>query len=588
MGAYHDWLFKVIERQETDGEALHAWRYLFRHIDPYPPGLRLAPLARPIGPDRTRPIVSAALQVELDASGAPSRATSLRAYDGEKIETASLENVDVAAAAIAKLAFRHARRGALLVFAGGARLAFHLILRWHAPGLVALGYTLQPLVSGADIRAIRVRKGNNTWWLCDLESMIGGIGNEMGGRTGPAELAGAGDVDDLVATRLRVCRLAEWHFSRNAVALRPTLGGTALATLRRSLPAEFAKFRPNPLLVAMCRAGHGYRGGYVYARRYKGELWQADMNRAYLSAFAQPLPWRAQFARYREGESEEGIWMTTVEGPGSLPLYASRWSTRECGFLRPSLWNGGTMVAILASAEFAGLRSLGYRLTPGFGFAYVGTWRACSFAESLTSELRAGRRDSELDRSQKALGVAAYGRLAMKRDFQSVMYSAEPPRGGWYPFVSTDGEILEGIWARPEHVYTSGQQVDVAAHISARVRGATYHAAATLMAAGATIISCDTDSVTSDWDTVAILGHDDASPGRWRTVAHDAAATVVGPRLSALDGRVVAAGLPGADPSLIEAAFAGERVELAGRRLHLPWLREQPWSDVVWEVKQRA
>lgn len=588
MGGYHDYLLRMIERQEPDDEALQAWRYLFRHIDPYPPGLRLAPLARPVGPDRPRTIISAALQVERDGAGNPTRATTIRTHDGVTTRTAALGDGDVAPTRLAGALFRSGQRGAMVVFGDGARFAFHLILRWYAAGLAALGYTLQPLVSGADIRAIRVRKGHNSWWLCDLESMIGRYGDEVDGRTGPPELAGAGGADDLVAARLRVCRLAERHFAGHAVALRPTLGGTALATLGRSLPPEFAKFRPNPLLVAMCRVGHGYRGGYVYAARYKGELWQADINRAYLSAFARPLPLRAQFGRYREGESEEGIWLARVSGPGLLPCYLSRWSPEDGSFSAAGLWNGLSCLTIVSSAELAGLRALGYSTTPSLGFAYTSVWSAGHFADNLTSELRAGRRGSELDNFQKALAVTAYGRLAMRRDFQSVMYSAEPPKGGWYPFVSTDGEILEGLWARPEHVYTSGQQVDIAAHIAARVRGDTYSAAARLIYAGATIVSCDTDSVTSDRDPGPILGDDAISHGRWRTVAHDVSATVAGRRLFALDGRVVAAGLPGADASLIEAVFAGDRVELAGKRLHLPWLREQAWSDVVWEVKQRA
>lgn len=564
-----------ILKREPDHELQAAWRWLFDRTEEYPPEAHTPPLARPTGPDKPKRIVTADLAVELDSAGAPVRFLALAVCEGDQVEAVPLAGQANPAAAFARALLSRPTRGALIVFPGAARWTHHLILRWWAGPLTELGYRLAPVVGGSEIRAIRVTRGKDAWTLCDMGSMCG-VGDASsllplgaGAPGGTSNAPGLGVLHD------RLCRLERLTAAHFATHLRPSVAGTGLTALKRSLAHDFAKFRPPALLVAMLRAGRGYRGGYSYARRFKGQVWQADITRAYAWAMGEALPQRWAFGRWEGVSREAGVWLCRVSGRGDYPVYVSKWDAGRGAFAPPANTYGGDFVTVLMGAELEGMRALGYHIWPGYGFAPLWTWRADRFVAQLAAAMAAHPRGSPEDGLAKAMAASVYGRFAMRPERDALCYSADPPPGGWYPYVTNEGEVIDGLWARPERVWTSAQHVDLAATIAGRVRGRVYSAMAAIQAAGGVVVSVDTDSLAATVDVVAALGGGGAEIGAWREVAHDVPATIAGRRLAQIGGRSIIAGVQGATPQAVEAAYRGDEISVGGKLLHLPWLHAQ-------------
>lgn len=561
----------LVTRSESDPETVAAWRWLFAHIEDYPPEAHVPPLARPVGPDRARRIVVADLATEIGATGEPDRFLALAVCGGESVAAVPLAGATDPAATFAGAVLSRRTRGALVAFPGAGRWTHHLILRWLAPGLCALGYRIAPIVGGSDIRALHVTKGRDSWWLCDVGAMTGEPQREDADLRAAGGREAASEPQNLIGYHRRLEAAQNWLLASLATGMRPTAGGTALAAFRRAMPAQLAKFRPPAPLVAMLRAGRGYRAGYVYARRFKGSVWQADMCRAYSWAMGEPLPLRWAFGRWEGVARDDGVWLCRIAGPGDYPAYVSLWSGSAGCFLPPRVQHVKAGVAVLCGPEMAGLRDLGYRVWPTWGYEPLWGWRADRFVAACATARRDFGAGSTQDRLSKTLANAVYGRFAVTSEGQSILYSADPPPGGYYPFVSAEGEIVDNVWVRPESVWTSSQHADLAATITARVRGRLYGAMAQLAAAGIGVYAADTDSLTVGADPSSLLGPFGEAPGDWRMVAADRPATIAGRRLMQVGGRTIAAGVTGATPIAIEAAWRGEDFEVAGRVLRLPW-----------------
>lgn len=566
---------RIVTKGEEDAGVKAAWEYLFGQVEKAGAAPHVKPLARPVGAEKPRHIRVCDLATELDKTAAPVRFLALALCEGAAVEAVPLADGDGRAGQVARALFPRAQRGALQVFPGAARFSFHLILRWYAARWCEMGFTIHPVVAGANIKALRVTKGRDVWWLCDFQSLTGDANVEaIGADRLEAAMAGR-VVGDLRGLHSRLSRLVELSNGRFQVGLRPTLAGTAFAAFSRALPPEVLKFRPPQLLEAMLRVGRGYRGGYVYARRHRGTVWQYDLTRAYTWALGEPLPERWAFGRWEGVSRDDGVWMCRVEARGDLPVYVSRFNPGLGRFDASALTNGGSFVAVLVGAELEGMRRLGYHVWPKWGFEPLFTFRVPRFVDKLSTIYAEYGRESWQDNWGKLIGNVVYGKLAARPDRERVCYAAECPPNGWYPYVTTEGEVIDGLWAKPEVEYSPSQQVDWAAVVTGRVRGRLYAGMAAALASGARVVAADTDGFVATKDVGRALGGVGSEFGSWREVHQQAPGVIVRRRLAQIGERTIAAGISGATPIAVEAAFHGEQIQVGGKVLHLPWLRGQ-------------
>lgn len=578
-----EWLAQSWYAAQPNAAHAAAWRWIDEHREAYPSRF-IAPL-RPRKPSaRRRAFVGAVLDTRpgVDELAAPIP-VQLRLYDERGAQTVQLAGTERDAELIAKTLFTHTRRGRIVGFGNGARLELHVILRHYAPALTELGYRLKPLVTGTDVRALIVSKDRHAWYLGDLRTVTGLGDLEPAGAMAllrgeiTSELYGPSDVY-FALEALQTHLMSIW-----SVTAKLTLGMSALQAALHHLPDDAWVWRPCPGLVALCRAGRGYRGGYVWAAEYRGELHRADITRAYTWAMSLPLP--SRYALSREAGAygaPPGIYMCTVDGPGTQPVYLGVWEGYPRGFVN-RLWNGDECVCVLPSDEWEGLRALGYRVTPCSGFVATDWTDLSGFTDGLAAVITEHGSQSAPGMIAKLMGNAVYGKLAERSERQELIYSATEPGRKWEPFVDTAGEELDGVWVRTTTSHRAHQHVDLAAAIAARVRSRLYDGIARLSASGVRVVSADTDGLFCAADPRAVLGAAATAPGQWRYEGVDPDGVVAGPRMYAWRARVAIAGTWQQARQVIEIIRDGGHVEVAGR------VMAPPWSDgaMYREVRRR-
>jgi len=517
----------TIRTRETDPMHLEAWDWVLDRTPWYPTDRKYWPWKRATRGDRWRPIAMVGVAV---ASGLPDSnllPTGLQLWTPERSETLTLDGEATDASRVASVLFTRQTRGHSLVCLYGASLDLNGILRWWARSWVEQGFKLVPIVSGTVCRAIIVRHGRHRWTLCDVEAMTGT----------PIEEAKVeaydrlrGDSDTVPVLRAMWEWLADLQTSsmrEYGAYLRPTVGGTGIRVAGFNLPEETLIPRPSPILVTLCRAGLGYRGGYVFGTRFQGQATMIDCRRMYAHCLREELPTRWALGHGLAGGRESpGIYLCTVTGTPLHPVQLGVWCGPAEGFIR-RLWHGGRCVAVVPSTEYDGLRAMGLEVMPGWGMT---GWQPVTFGplvERIGRVLEEHGSGSPIGRLSKLLANTIYGKMAMRSDRETVIYSLDRPHEDAFPAVTTEGEELADLWTLDQTVYTNYQQVGMAAFVTGAARSHLYLEMARHLEAGRRVVHAHTDGfvITGPppedvpWATDAI--------GAWRVVATDAMATVI-------------------------------------------------------------
>lgn len=557
-------------------DAALAWGSLIDSAQPYPSGVFHAPLRPPRQADKARAL--GALHWQYDGPEVlTARPTALAWACGPDVGALELDDDDTAAAAqFATLLARPSWKGRQLAAWGAADAGFHAFLRHLARPLVALGFTIEPIATGTRCKALIIRKGRRAWWLTDVQEQIGG--GSLAEAAFVAEYAPRVALEEGSAEALQ---LALGAFQRSmlglfGVGLRATIGAAALRAASRHVPRQGWVWRPDPLLVALLRTGRGMRGGYATARRYDGPAWRADLSKAYTAALAGPLPLRAALVGPRAlTPGAPGVFLCRVRGPGTLPLYLAPWS-RGGDPWQPDYWQGRECLAVMVTPEVAAAERLGYTVEPLGGFRFVRQWTLAPFVQLVAAAAAKHGRGSAHERTAKIVGNAVYGKLAERPEHEEVMYAAARPGDGWHPMIGLDGAEVPDLWVRAVVSHRPGQHVDIAATVTARVRGWLLDGCAATLEAGGRVVHADTDGMLTTIDPTPLLRTGADAPGVWRVDEGPQRAIVWGRKGYAFGDEVKAAGFAGLDVHDAARIAAGERVQTVYMQRGAPWTGRAP------------
>lgn len=466
----------------------------------------------------------------------------------------------------------------------GKGVVFHAFLRHLAKPLTYLGVKVQPLVSGVDIKAIILKRGGSSWTLCDIGAMTGTLRTEAGAI---CAMFGACSQSGLTRSRQLLSaatRLQEVLRSLFGVAIRPTIAAVALQAARMHLDPAKPWYRPRLALESVCRFGGAYRGGYVYSEGFQGGAWRIDVNRLYTSLLRRKLPASASLGHAGEkGKEKAGIYLCRVEGKGYFPSYLSAFTLTGKRFHKERSTTPGAW-CWLPSAEFAGLRALGYEVTAGLGFTFDGWIDLKPFAERLLSIVKRHERTSPEAKLAKSVGNALTGKLGQSPERLDVCYSVVQPGEGWTPYITAEAEEIEGLWVNRHLVFDGGQHVDAAAWLTSQGRSMVMSQLARVQALGWRAVHVDTDGIILDQDPRGVLPLSDREPGMWRYEGYDPECVVSRNKWYSFQGEVHTAGLSGVTREQLEAVHYGKRVVIGRKVLANPLASETAYREQFYHL----
>lgn len=559
-----------LELQPDDDHRV-AWRFLASQVQPYPPEVFVPPMRQRATDYTERRFVSAELVCDPDSPTFRPRPVALVCSDGTDETVVELGAGLDGVVALERSALARAHRGRFLIFWGGGRFAFHVLLREYGHLLASRGWSLRPIGTGTEIKAVLLRRGKAAFYWTDAQAMTGCY--ELAERDFVLGMVGQ-DAGWLRGTRALWQAMFEYQrllLREFGTGLTLTAGMAAVRAASRFLPESAWLWRPPPGLVALCRAGGGYRGGYVYARPYRGPGIKLDINRLYTWAISQALPLRTALGPcVADGVERAGVYLCTVRGPGSLPAYLGVWRGWGAGFKR-ALWSGDACLAVLPEAEFAGLRALGYGVQPGWGYVFTATFSLADFAGKCARLAAEYGRESPVGQVAKKLPNALYGKLGEGPDRAEVIYQTEPPGDDYWPFITDEGEEVAGLWVRTRRAFRGHQHVDVAATITAEGRSTLYRGLAEIIRTGGHVLAVDTDGALVRHPNPEALDLSASEIGKWRLVSSDPDMVVAGPKLYAVGSTSKAVGVRGISREQVEIAHQHGSVYVAGKRMAAPW-----------------
>jgi hypothetical protein len=557
--------------EQPDDEHRAVWRWLSEVAAGYPIGVDVPPLKPPEGPGRGH-LWGALDVVSVEVPGEP-YPTPLRVDCVSAGRAVSADQLDAPGGAerLAAVLFARRARGTAWVLGHGGRRDLHILFRRFYQAWLSLGYEVAPVVQGGDVKLVSVRRHKHSWYLVDWHGLTGLDPACLLEQT--RALAG---VDTLrlprsVGLALAVDGYAALVRAAFGVEARLTLGQTAVAAAARHVPSDGWLWRPNALALALCREGAGFRGGYCYYPAYRGPGHKVDIRRAYAWAISQPLPgggFRGECVA--DGVERSGVYVCRVRGPGELPVYVGVWGHDGPGFAR-RLWSGDSCLCVLSTAEIGGMRALGYRVEPGWGYVHWRTFTLAGYAQAADAVTREHGADSVQGQAAKLLVNAVYGKLAERPERDGLVFSAKAPSKAHLPYVDSAGEEIDGAWCEATAAYRAHQHVDVAAHITALVRGRLYEAMGRLSACGITVLAADTDGLLLSHNPHGALELEPTKPGGWRYCGYDADLVISGPRFAVWRGRAITAGTTRQSPDVVALAYERGVVSVEGKVMAPPW-----------------
>lgn len=477
--------------------------------------------------------------------------------------------------------------GSLLTFWDGQRSAFHILVRQYAKLWARAGWRVQPLAVGSEIRALIVSRKGCQITLCDAQAMSGTRDTTLARWCDRWGAEPRGDSPDVERLWRALDRFQRTLVRTLGVALRPTIGMVAVRAFRACLPNEPYWLRPAALMSALCREGGAYRGGWVYARPYRGQAWRVDANKLYSWSLSRGVPVRSALASTGgNGAERPGVFCCRVEGQADLPVTLPAWHKSEGGFRkrRAADWQD---VTCLSSEEFPGLRSLGLRITPLWGEVHTDWLDTRPFTDRLFALQSDYPRGSAQHQAAKGLGNALVGKLGENPQRVDLCYAEALPSSEWWPFLTVDNEPVEGLWVRRRVQPSPHQRIDAATVVTSRARSKVYTWAAEWLGTGGQIAHIDTDGLVVTSDPRGIMPLDDSKPGAFRLEVCGGECVVVGPKTYTLAGVTYAAGVPEVDPSVISLASYRGLVVVERKVLHAPWQAHKMTSTSPFTIRAK-
>lgn len=565
-----------MSRLKGDPECIAALTWLARQAERYPSRTFQPPLAARTEDAKQKRIIGVAFRLGRKARlGGGARVTRFDSYDGEL----ACSSVGDAASIVAGLSTRllaSRTAGALIVTSGLRRHVLDCFLESLGPSLLSLGYSLEPCFSSGAISFITIRKGKRRWVLTYYETATG-VSLDTG-RGLVRDAAGALSTRESLAVVVYNVSAAydRWLAFAFGAAMRHTVGMTAMDAARRTLPADLKIWRPVPLLVAMERAGIGYRGGITYARRYRGSTWRIDVNRQYTAALRAELPHEVCFEKYGGGSgADHGVYVCRVQCPNDAAYPMGAWAGADRGFVYTTKPRG-SIVSVLHTAEIGALRALGFVVEPSYGYAFTRTFSFARYVQRLQDVVDIFGRDSAQGKLTKPLGNYLYGKLAQRPDRTELMFTEGEPDDSWFPYWDSDGKAWEQVWVRKTVKHTASHHVDIAGTVTAMARSQTALMWAYLQSSGVTVVRCHTDSLTLDMDPSSLVSIHDSKIGSWRLEQRDYTSVIVGANALFDDDGAHIAGVSEPTFDMVDRLYDGQVVavtqtENAPRR---GWRRE--------------
>ena len=566
MDTRKEWKRLVLSMNRVP-EHRDAWQWLLDREHVYPTDQNVAPWKMGRRKDQPRPIAMVGFGVGLVRGDGITHPTWCAIKDRDRWTCSATDDTPEAAGLLASELFTPKRSRTIYLVPEGGTHFLHGVLRWYVPHWIAAGFRVQPVVSRSILIVLRVTKGRNAWTFADWTVATSSPAPSFGADhpiTGDGQTAIHGEL----ARCLRlVTELATWVREVFGVELRPTVGGTALAAAGRFLPPAEKLFRPHPLLLAMCREGGAYRGGYVYGQRYRGPGYKADVRRLYTAMIAEDLPACWSFGLGYDATSElPGIFLCTLSGEPRMPLYVAVWEGPGTGF-RKQHWYGGTAIAIIPSTEYAGLRAMGVDVQPGCGYVASRPFTLSGFVDHLQQLIREAGPASAEGEYAKLMGNSVSGKWGVSPHLDSLVWSSERPREDAEPAFTLDGERLDGLWHVKSTRYLGSQQVGLAAWVTARARSVLYGELARAMDAGRTVVHAHTDGYIAKGPAPEWLPGDTDTIGAWRLVDTDSDVITIRGGMYVIGQDIKTSGASGGTRRMVEVALDAGGYLVGGVRL---------------------
>jgi len=566
MDTRKEWKRLVLSMNRVP-EHREAWQWLLDREHVYPTDQNVAPWKLGKRKDHPRALAMVACGTGMVRSDGITHPLWLATYDADSFSCSATDETPEAAGLIASQLFTPKRSRTIYLVPEGGTHFLHGFLRWFVPHWINAGFRVQPVVSRSILIVLRVTKGRNAWTFADWTVAT----------ASPAPVFGVdhphvGDGAEAIRRELAGCfqlvtQLATWVRDMFGVDVRPTVGGTALAAAGRFLPPNEKLFRPHPLLLAMCREGGAYRGGYVYGQRYRGPGYKADVRRLYTAMIAEDLPASFSFGLGYDATYElPGIFLCTVSGEPRMPLYLAVWEGPETGF-RKQHWYGGTAIAIVPSTEYAGLRAMAVDVTPGCGYIASRPWSLSGFVDHLQRLIVEAGPSSAVGEYAKLLGNAVSGKWGVSPHLDSLVWSSERPGEDAEPAFTLDGERLDGLWHVKSTRYLGSQQLGLATWVTARARSVLYAELARAMDAGRTVVHAHTDGYIATGPAPEWLPSDTDTIGAWRLVDTDSDVITIRGGMYVIGQETKTSGASGGTRRMVEVALDAGGYLIGGVRL---------------------
>lgn len=572
-----------LQGEDLADDELAFWQFLAVKAKRYP-AKYIPPLKKPKGKPHVRRIIGGYLGTVNDASGQPVPRV-LRLYDGASDSTVVVSERPDGADEFARTALTFSHRSAFIVFANGERRALRIIIQRWANRLNELGFILEPLIGGSRLRALIIKKGRHRWYLCDWEALTGlpsthvtSFGGHIRCRSMSAKI-GAHTVYDAVTTVQNLC--LSWF----GVGLSLTISSTGLRAACRQLPENVAKFKPDPLTVAMCREGGGFRGGIVYGKRYRGPAWLVDINRAYTAALATELPWGTCLGKCEQnGRERPGLYMCRITGRYGLPpIYVSRWSGDGVDLAWVQDAESLGFLCILPSVEIAGIRALGYRVEARYGMVYFRRFSFAPFVCRIVELCKTYGYQSPEGRFTKLLGNSVYGKLSAPPERRDICISLTRPDPSWVVFIDETGWPVDDMWERWKTVYQWSQHIDIAADITARVRGQLYDLQGKTTAAGGRMVAVSTDAAALTIEPSHVLAIHNTEFGQFKLADADTDGIVAGANAYSIGAKTVVPNYPNPAREVVITLYQTYETLVDTTRSGAP----RPGAPLEWKIRKR-
>lgn len=517
-----------IKRLEGDQECIEALAWLAVNGKGYKSGGFTPPLSRKKPAKDQTKFLAITLRIgRRHHLKAGSRITRVDTFDGVEASSCIGTESDIADGIASRL-FAPAYSGYLFVTSGKRRQALDAWLDSIGPYLLQKGYEIQPCLSSGGVSWVMVRKGKYKWTMTYFETMTG-VEVSIG-----AMLATTADLPIVHQKRTAqylhcaIVVVARLYMAEFGSALRPTVGMIAMDAARGSLPVDFRKWRPAPLLVAMEREGKGYRGGMTYAQRWRGHTVQVDVTRQYTYSIARELPHEWVFGPFPGFQNRNpGVYMCRVRIGNRIPYPIGIWQGTDAGFVVETV-SRGEYVCVLHSPEIRSIIRAGGAVWPTYGYTATRTFSFGDHANHLQQLLTRYGRDSPIALLSKPLGNYVYGKLGQNPKRIELSFSDQDKRPEWYPYFDEYGNAWDNVWERQVEKYSASQHIDVAGYITSLARSMTCDAWLQLSDAGANVLRCHTDSLTVDHLPESFRLSNGDEIGGWRVDAESDESIIVG------------------------------------------------------------